>query len=285
MDPETLSLIQRSHEIFGTAGDAPQVRSDTSTSDALLARNIDKKVGGGQAIYNSDLDRSRSALRQAGEMDTTMRKVIAQLMAEHAQAHRKTKAVLDAARADNAPASDTPIGRREAIQRKMFYLRQQQESIRTAHSGAQRARASLRKLRYQRRGRSPVDIARMTAGLPKGRGTAAFKHALTQLGVRYVYGGNAWGKGIDCSKLTQHAWELAGVKLGRTTWEQIKQGIPVHRSQIAVGDLVFPYNPKDPGGHVQMYAGNGKVIEAPYTGANVRIVDMPKSIMAIRRPV
>lgn len=285
MDPETLSLIQRSHEIFGTAGDAPVIRSDTSSSDALLARNIDTKVGGGRAVYNADLERSRGALRQAGEMDATMRKVIAQLMAEHAQAHRETKKVLDAARADNAPAGDTPAGQREAIQRRMFYLRQQQESIRRAHSGAQRARSRLRKVSYQRPGRSRVDIARMTAGLPKGRGTEAFKHALTQLGVRYVYGGNAWGKGIDCSKLTQGAWELAGVKLGRTTWDQIHQGIPVHRSQIEVGDLIFPYNKDNPGGHVQMYAGNGKVIEAPYTGANVRIVDMPKSIMAIRRPV
>ena len=59
-------------------------------------------------------------------------------------------------------------------------------------------------------------------------------------------------------------------------------GIAVPVSQVAAGDLVFPASAH--GGHVQMYAGGGKVIEAPYSGASVRIADMPRSVMAIRRP-
>ena len=65
----------------------------------------------------------------------------------------------------------------------------------------------------------------------------------------------------------------------RTTYDQITDGIPVARSQVQPGDLVFPH-----AGHVQMAIGNGLVVEAPYSGATVRISRLGDNI-AIRRPV
>ena len=69
-----------------------------------------------------------------------------------------------------------------------------------------------------------------------------------------------------------------GVRLRRTTYEQIHDGIPVARSDVRPGDLVFPHT-----GHVQLAIGNGLVVEAPQPGATVQISRMGDAV-SIRRP-
>ena len=86
--------------------------------------------------------------------------------------------------------------------------------------------------------------------------------------------------GFDCSSLMQYAWAKSGVTLPRTTFDQINTGTAV--SSIAnakPGDLLFPSKT-----HVQMYLGNGRVIEAPQTGGKVQIKGLRGSYIAIRRP-
>ena len=56
-------------------------------------------------------------------------------------------------------------------------------------------------------------------------------------------------------------------------------GIPVPRSQVRPGDLVFPH-----AGHVQLAIGHNLVVEAPYSGASVRISPLGSDV-AIRRPL
>ncbi|MEB3214489.1 MAG: NlpC/P60 family protein, partial [Leptolyngbyaceae bacterium] len=118
-------------------------------------------------------------------------------------------------------------------------------------------------------------------------------YALDQLGTPYSWGGGTTkgpsegfgrGKGIvgfDCSSLVQAAWARAGVNIPRTTYEQIKVGQAVKGLGAArPGDLLFPHP-----GHVMMYLGNGKAVEAPFTGGKVRVVDATKrDYVAIRRP-
>lgn len=284
MDPETLDLIQRSHAVFGDPPAQPAIQGgDVSSHDQLLVRNADLHSGGGHREYTQELTNSRTYLRESSEQDVAVRKILAQIAADHAAGHRTTRAVLDAAHADQAASvGDSPIDQRELIARKANYLRRQQSAIRDAHHNARRSAAALRLLRYRRPGRHHLS-AEQLRHLPNTRGGRALKAALTQLGVNYVWGGTAPGKGLDCSGLTQYAWRQAGVHLDRTTWAQIHQGIAVHRHEIQPGDLVFPAH--SGGGHVQMYAGGGKVIEAPYSGAKVRISALPQQIMAIRRPM
>lgn len=121
----------------------------------------------------------------------------------------------------------------------------------------------------------------------------AVNAAESQLGRPYVWGaGGPSGPttaighgtrpltGFDCSSLVQYAWAQVGVKLPRTTYEQIKVGTAVPSLRAArPGDLLFPST-----GHVQMYVGNGKVIEAPQTGGHVQVVPARSSYIAIRRP-
>lgn len=89
--------------------------------------------------------------------------------------------------------------------------------------------------------------------------------AEAQIGKPYVFGATG-PNSYDCSGLAYKAAEAGGVHIGRSTYEQIFDGVEVSRDSLAPGDLLFP----DPG-HVQLYVGNNQVIEAPHTGAFVRL--------------
>lgn len=107
-----------------------------------------------------------------------------------------------------------------------------------------------------------------TLGAVPGADTA-IEWARTQLGKPYVFGA-AGPNTYDCSGLVMRAWQHAGVYLTHSTYVMIHQGIGyVDKSELLPGDLIFP-NP----GHVQLYSGNGKVIEAPESGIPVREVPM-----------
>lgn len=134
---------------------------------------------------------------------------------------------------------------------------------------------------------------------PAGLGAAmspgaqgAIQAAQQYIGTPYSWGGGttsgpsrgfAQGAntvGFDCSSLVQYAWAKAGVKLPRVTQDQIKVGQRVPSlAQAQPGDLLFPH-----AGHVQMYLGDGRVIEAPQTGGHVQVTNARPSYIAIRRP-
>ena len=62
-----------------------------------------------------------------------------------------------------------------------------------------------------------------------------------------------------------------GVSLPHYSGAQYDDTIHIPMSDLEPGDLVFP---ADPGQHVAIYIGNGEVVQAPYTGANVEIVPL-----------
>ncbi|WP_198167448.1 C40 family peptidase [Microbispora sp. ATCC PTA-5024] len=71
-------------------------------------------------------------------------------------------------------------------------------------------------------------------------------------------------RAFDRSGLVQIAWRKAGVKLPRTTWEMldaVKKKVSL--AHLKPGDLIFTNG----GGHVGMYLGHKKVINAPHSGA------------------
>ncbi|WP_282783907.1 MULTISPECIES: C40 family peptidase [unclassified Nocardia] len=129
---------------------------------------------------------------------------------------------------------------------------------------------------------------RQSDGTP---GSDAVSAASGWLGTPYVWGGGdasgPSGGGFDCSGLTQYAVAQASggeVVLPRTTYEQIYSGIRIHPGDAQPGDLVFPGNSFSARGpeHVQLAAGGGKVIEAPYAGARVRWSDMDRNSVVVR---
>ena len=94
-----------------------------------------------------------------------------------------------------------------------------------------------------------------TATAPNAVAADAVRHALTQLGVPYVWGGTTPGVGLDCSGLTQWAYREAGLDLPRLAQEQ-DLGAAVAQNALRPGDLAVW------DGHVAMVVGNGQMIEA-----------------------
>ena len=93
------------------------------------------------------------------------------------------------------------------------------------------------------------------------------------LGVPYVWGGASPSTGFDCSGLVQYVYGQLGVSLPRTSEQQASVGTSVPSLAAAKpGDLLIFNSPADgANGHVGIYIGGGKMIDAPYTGAVVRV--------------
>jgi peptidoglycan DL-endopeptidase CwlO len=114
--------------------------------------------------------------------------------------------------------------------------------------------------------------AKQAAAVPvsaSGRAASALKYAYAQLGKPYRWAG-AGPYSFDCSGLTMRAWQAAGVSLSHNAAAQYYSTKHVSRSQLQPGDLVYFGHPIH---HVGIYIGNGEMIEAPYTGADVRITN------------
>ena len=73
-----------------------------------------------------------------------------------------------------------------------------------------------------------------TATAPNAVAASAVRHALTQLGVPYHWGGTTPGVSLDCSGLTQWAYHEAGLDLPRLAQEQ-DVGAAVNRGAAAAG--------------------------------------------------
>ena len=75
-----------------------------------------------------------------------------------------------------------------------------------------------------------------TVTAPNPMAANAVRHALTQLGVPYVWGGTAPGVGLDCSGLTQWAYHEAGLNLPRLAQEQ-DLGAAIDQNSSTAGRL------------------------------------------------
>ena len=162
----------------------------------------------------------------------------------------------------------------KAVKRAVLEERRRQEEL--------RRRALARRLAAERaaRRRAAAMAARHghswqggTAGSPTAAAGRAVAFALAQRGKPYVWGASG-PRAYDCSGLTMRAYRRAGVYLPRTSRAQWYAGPHVAMVSLAPGDLVFfAHNTGSPATihHVGMYIGAGLMVEAPYTGASVRV--------------
>jgi cell wall-associated NlpC family hydrolase len=126
-------------------------------------------------------------------------------------------------------------------------------------------------------------VAAAAAG--SGTGQVAVAWALAQVGTPYVWGGETAGVGFDCSGLTQAAFRAAGVALPRVAQEQFDAGPELRSGTILEpGDLVFFGGGSRSVSHVGLYVGvrDGKamMVDAPHSGADVRVEAFPTTLGA-----
>lgn len=98
--------------------------------------------------------------------------------------------------------------------------------------------------------------------IPEAR-QLALDYARAQSGKPYCWGGAGPGC-FDCSGLVSEAWQRAGITLPRTS-EAIRGSLPeVSWLEARPGDILWwP-------GHVGLYAGEGRVLDAGRAGGQVR---------------
>ena len=103
------------------------------------------------------------------------------------------------------------------------------------------------------------------------------------LGVPYYWGGRS-PRAVDCSGLTGLCYQAAGVRIPRDAHEQWMKARPISRENLQPGDLVFLADPEDALKitHVMLYAGEGRVIEAPGTGSAVREIPLEERLASAR---
>jgi cell wall-associated NlpC family hydrolase len=127
-------------------------------------------------------------------------------------------------------------------------------------------------------------------GTPAGGGPAgqtaliAVTFAQSQLGKPYVWGGDGDHEGgYDCSGLTHAAYQAAGVTIPRTAQTQHNAGPPLPPgAPLLPGDLVFFSSSPHTITHVGIAISSTQMINAPYTGAVIRIDPIGRYLAATR---
>jgi hypothetical protein len=107
--------------------------------------------------------------------------------------------------------------------------------------------------------------------------------ARAQLGKPYKYGA-VGPSAFDCSGLVLNLANQVGLKgVPRVSSEQFTDSQRITYADLQPGDLVFSEWPGDDvphHGHVAIYAGDGKIIEAPHPGGVVQEVPLDATYLA-----
>lgn len=115
-------------------------------------------------------------------------------------------------------------------------------------------------------------------------GEELVQYAMKFVGNPYVWGGDSLTEGCDCSGFVHLIYKQFGYHTVRYSMSFLYEGVAVDRADIRPGDIVV-YAMKNGIGHVAIYAGNGKIVEAQSSNAGItanRSVDC-REIIGIRR--
>ncbi len=256
-----------------------------------------RQVGMGQALAESGTE--TLAANQANNAVATVFRAQAHklLLARQAalQAANDLKVAIQAAVSRQQTFVKLTKGNRNKLAGELASAQSKASSLKAARQAALAAAAAERAAKRAAAaaaagpsGSSQVPSWAWGSGASADQGDIAANWALTQLGKPYLWGGAGPGS-YDCSGLTMVAWAHAGVQLLHYTGYQWQEGPHVPLNQLQRGDLLFyATNTSDPSTihHVAIYIGNGMMVNAPYTGAFVRIDSMyqPGGLIGAVRP-
>ncbi|MEU6699489.1 NlpC/P60 family protein [Pseudonocardia sp. NPDC046786] len=243
-----------------------------------------------------EADRRRAAAEEASAAAD-------QSLVSAAAAADEQQGRLDAVRAERADvqarldeAANSDAGLRAQRQRYLAWQAEQERlRVEAERRARDEARARVAQEEESRRAQTAPDRGPSAGPAPGPRsGSAAIEtvidRATSRIGTIYAWGGgNARGPtrgirdggvadshgdfrkvGFDCSGLMLYAFAGVGIDLPRYSGNQANAGRLVPISDMRRGDMLsWARNGRTH--HIAMYLGDGMMIEAPYSGASVRI--------------
>jgi len=247
-----------------------------SAAAAMFAAAMDPQGYLGALGLQQTMDAQRSDLLAASQADEIVTRLF----------EKQVAILLARQRADARSAGFLKLAVQAAVDRQVLAVKGAQASramLAAVLAGARAGAASLSGTGVSAtvasggpNGADPGVVApdwSADAGASAAQGNAVAAWALTQLGKPYQWGG-AGPASYDCSGLAMDAWATVGVRLLHWTGFQWVSGPHVPLDQLRCGDLVFyATDVADPATihHVGIYIGGGRMVDAPYTGAFVRI--------------
>jgi peptidoglycan DL-endopeptidase CwlO len=253
-----------------------------------------RQVGMGQALAESGAE-TLAANQANNAVATVFRTQAHKLLAARQaalQAANDLKVAIQAAVSRQQTFVKLTKGKRNKLAGELAVAQSKASSLKAARQAALAAAAAAAAERAAAAtgpsGSSQVPAWAGGSGASASQGDIAANWALSQLGKPYQWGGAGPAR-YDCSGLTMVAWAHAGVQLLYYTGYQWQEGPHVPLNQLRRGDLLFyATNTSDPSTihHVAIYIGNGMMVNAPYTGAFVRIDGMyqPGGLIGAVRP-
>lgn len=105
---------------------------------------------------------------------------------------------------------------------------------------------------------TPPPVTKSTADANASKAQRIVNYALAQVGKRYNWA-SAGPYAFDCSGLVMMALAQVGVSVPHQDAQILysNKGVRVSRNNLQPGDIVWPYI-----GHVFIYIGNGRIVEA-----------------------
>ena len=273
-------LADRAAELYMGAGNpAPLAAFDVSSTQQLGSRSAygaaaadqDEKLMDDARVAIEELGLEQKSLAKArtraeserSALDATRQEIsdaTAQQEALLAQANGKIKTLVDEIQAEKEREQEAAA--RASMERA---AQAQQAEARAAQSSSTNG-SSDNGSSTGSSDNSPSEPPPQDLPAPSSHAQVAVDTAEAQLGKPYVYAGSG-PDSFDCSGLTMYAWAAAGVSLPHNADAQYQSLPHVPIDALEPGDLVFFGSPIH---HVGMFVGNGTMIEAPYTGVNVR---------------
>jgi cell wall-associated NlpC family hydrolase len=133
-----------------------------------------------------------------------------------------------------------------------------------ASGTARSTKANLRKPTFRKRRHLLLHPTEPTFG------NKVVSYARRFIGTPYSWGGTSPRSGFDCSGFVRYVYAHFGISLPHSSFADMWRGRRVSRGGLRPGDLVFFYD----GGHVGIYVGGNRIIDAPHTGSVVHISTM-----------
>jgi peptidoglycan DL-endopeptidase CwlO len=215
------------------------------------------------ASYQDEIDTLQTRLQQAEEREAEEER--RRREAAEAEARRQAEEEAAAQRAAEQQAAEQQATEQQATEQQAAEREAEQQTSSNAPSNGGSSNGSGSGTSSGSGDSSPAPSSRQSAHV-------AVDTALDQVGKPYQWGGSG-PNSFDCSGLTSYAWRAAGVEITRTSRSQWDNTRRIGRGELQPGDLVFYSRDgtRNGIGHVAMYIGGGDIVEAPYSGQNVRV--------------